>query len=50
MTLAGRGEVYASWATRELLAGSPIGFVDRGLHELRGLDEKRRIYVVEDSG
>ncbi|MGH2445214.1 MAG: adenylate/guanylate cyclase domain-containing protein [Candidatus Limnocylindria bacterium] len=45
--LAGPGEVYASWATRELLAGSPIDFVDRGLHELKGLDEQRRVYLVE---
>jgi class 3 adenylate cyclase len=47
MALAGPGEVYASWATRELLAGSSIDFIDRGLHELRGLAEKRRLYVVE---
>jgi class 3 adenylate cyclase len=45
--LAGPGEVYASWATRELLAGSPIGFTDRGLHELKGLSEQRRVYRVE---
>jgi len=47
MALAGAGEVYASWATRELLAGSAIGFTDRGLHELKGLDEQRRVYLVE---
>lgn len=45
--LAGPGEVYASWATRELLAGSPIGFTDRGLHALKGLAEQRRVYQVE---
>jgi class 3 adenylate cyclase len=45
--LAGPGEVYVSWATRELLAGSPIGFTDRGLHGLKGLSEQRRIYQVE---
>ena len=44
--LAGPGEVYASWATRELLAGSSLGFSDRGLHELKGLAEPRRIYLV----
>jgi class 3 adenylate cyclase len=27
--LAEPGQVYASWATRELLVGSPIGFTDR---------------------
>ena len=45
--LADPGEVYASWATRELLAGSAIGFVDRGEHHLKGLSEQRRVYLVE---
>jgi class 3 adenylate cyclase len=49
MALAGPGDVFASWATRELLSGSPITFVDRGLHELRGLSEARRVYLVEPS-
>ena len=48
-SLAGPGQVYASWATRELLAGSAIGFIDRGPQELRGLSEQRRVYLVEDS-
>jgi class 3 adenylate cyclase len=47
--LAAPGEVYASWATRELLAGSPIGFVDRGPQELKGLAERRHVYAVEAS-
>ena len=47
--LAGAGEVFASWATRELLAGSDIGFADRGLQELKGLSEPRRIYQVDAS-
>jgi class 3 adenylate cyclase len=47
--LAGPGEVFASWATRELLAGSPIGFTDRGLQSLKGLAEARRVYLVEPS-
>jgi class 3 adenylate cyclase len=47
--LAGAGEVYASWATRELLAGSDIGFTDLGLQELKGLSEPRRVYEVEGS-
>jgi class 3 adenylate cyclase len=47
MALAGPGEVYASWATRELLSGSPLAFADRGLHELKGLSEPRRVYLVE---
>jgi class 3 adenylate cyclase len=47
MSLAGSGEVYASWATRELLAGSAISFADRGLHELKGLADQRRVYLIE---
>jgi hypothetical protein len=31
-------------------AGSPIGFTDRGLRELKGLSEARRVYLVEPSG
>ena len=46
LALAGPGEVYASWATRELLADSSIGFEDRGLHELKGLPDSRRVYLV----
>ena len=45
-SLAGPGEVYASWATRELLAGSDVAFTDRGLQELKGLSEQRRVYLV----
>src|SRR5918992_3190824 len=48
LALAGPGRIYASWATRELLAGSPITFTDRGPHELKGLTEPRRIYEVEE--
>ena len=46
-SLAGPGEVYASWATRELLAGSSIGFTDRGMHLLKGFSDERRVYLVE---
>jgi class 3 adenylate cyclase len=50
LTLAGPGEVVASWATRELLAGSSITFVDRGLQSLKGLTEDRRVYLVDSIG
>jgi class 3 adenylate cyclase len=49
LALAGPGQVYASWATRELLAGSSIVFADRGSHELKGLGEQRRVYEVTES-
>jgi len=45
--MAGPGEVYSSWAPRELLAGSVIGFTDRGAQALKGLSEQRRVYLVE---
>ena len=47
--LAEPGQVYTSWATRELLAGSSIGFTDRGLRQLKGLSESRHVYLVEPS-
>jgi class 3 adenylate cyclase len=43
---AGEGEVLVSSTVRDLVAGSGIGFEDRGLHELKGLDEPRRLYAV----
>ncbi len=47
MALAGPGEVLVSWTTRDLLDGSPLRFTDRGLHELKGLAEPRRVYALE---
>ncbi|MEP7159423.1 MAG: adenylate/guanylate cyclase domain-containing protein, partial [Chloroflexota bacterium] len=44
--LAGPGEVLVSWTTRDLLAGSRLGFEDRGTHQLKGLPEPRTIYAV----
>ena len=44
--LAGAGEVLVSSTVRDLVAGSGIEFEDRGLHELKGLDEPRRLYAV----
>lgn len=48
--LAGPGEVLASWATRELLVESGIGFTDRGLQTLKGIDEPRRVFRVDTEG
>ena len=45
---AGPGEVLVSSTVRDLVAGSGIEFEDRGLHELKGLDEPRRLYAVRD--
>jgi class 3 adenylate cyclase len=38
---AGAGEVLVSQTVRDLVAGSDIEFEDRGLHELKGLGERR---------
>jgi DNA-binding NarL/FixJ family response regulator len=40
------GEVLASATTRELAAGAPVSFCDRGLHTLKGVAEPRRLYAV----
>jgi pimeloyl-ACP methyl ester carboxylesterase len=44
--LAGPGEILVSQTVRDLVAGSGIEFEDRGLHELKGLDEPRRLFAV----
>ena len=43
------GEVLVSSTVRDLVAGSGIEFEDRGLHELKGLDEPRRLYAVAET-
>jgi pimeloyl-ACP methyl ester carboxylesterase len=45
---AGPREVLVSSTVRDLVAGSGIEFEDRGLHELKGLDEPRRLYAVRN--
>ncbi len=42
--LAGAGQVLVSATTRDLVAGSGLEFDDLGDFELKGLDERRRIY------
>jgi class 3 adenylate cyclase len=42
--LAGAGEVLVSGTVRDLVAGSGLDFEDRGLHSLKGLSEKWRVY------
>ena len=44
--LAGPREVLVSSTVRDLVAGSGIEFEDRGLHELKGLDEPRRLFAA----
>jgi DNA-binding NarL/FixJ family response regulator len=40
------GEVLASATARELAAGAPLCFTDRGVHTLKGVAEPRRLYAV----
>jgi DNA-binding NarL/FixJ family response regulator len=44
------GEVMVSNTVRELVAGSGIGFEDRGDQELRGVPEPWRLFAVTDAG
>jgi class 3 adenylate cyclase len=44
MALAGAGEVLVSSTTHDLVAGSGLEFEDRGEHELKGIDGRRRVF------
>jgi class 3 adenylate cyclase len=46
MALAGAGQVFVSWTTRDLLAGSGIAVETAGSHELKGLDGAREIFRI----
>jgi class 3 adenylate cyclase len=44
------GDVIVSSTVRDLVAGSDIGFVDRGEHALKGVPERWRLFSVSDPG
>lgn len=44
---AGPSEVLVSSTVREVLSGGQIEFVDRGLHDLKGIPEEWRLYAVQ---
>lgn len=44
--LAKAGEVVVSGTVKDLVAGSGIGFEDRGIHELRGVPDTWRLFSV----
>jgi class 3 adenylate cyclase len=50
--LARPGEVLVSSTVRDVVAGSGLRFVDRGLHELRGVPGQRRLFAArrDESG
>lgn len=43
---AGPGEVLVSSTVRDLVAGSGLEFVDRGVHELKGIPGEWRLYAA----
>ena len=47
--LSGAGEVLVSGTVKDLVAGSGIGFTDRGEHTLKGIPDQWRIYEVAGS-
>ena len=44
------GEVLVTSTVKDLVAGSGIGFQDRGLHELKGVPGEWRLYTAIDAG
>ena len=45
--LAGSGEILVSSTVRDLVAGSGLGFRDRGSHTLKGLPEPLRLFAAK---
>ena len=46
MNIAAPGEVLVSGALKDLVAGSGIGFIDRGTYELKGVPGNWRLFAV----
>jgi class 3 adenylate cyclase len=44
---AGAGEVLVSGTVKDLVAGSGIGFADRGEHVLKGIPDQWRLFAVQ---
>jgi hypothetical protein len=47
MACAQPGEVLASSTVKDLVVGSNLQFTDRGVHALRGVPDKWRLYALE---
>jgi class 3 adenylate cyclase len=45
--LAGPGEVLVSSTVKDLVAGSGLRFVDRGVHSLKGVPGEWRVFAAE---
>ena len=48
MALAGPADVLVSSTTHDLVAGSGLRFEDRGEHELKGVEGRRRVFAAVD--
>jgi class 3 adenylate cyclase len=48
-SLARSGEVLVTSTVKDLVAGSGLGFEDRGSHELKGVPGEWRLYAVVDA-
>ena len=46
MAIASPGEILVSGTVRDVLAGTDIGFGDRGIHELKGLSDPKHVFAV----
>ncbi len=46
-SLAGPGEVLVSSTVKDLVAGSGLGFADRGVQSLKGVPGEWRLYALE---
>ena len=44
------GEIWVSDTTRALAAGSGITFEDRGEHELKGIEGRRKLFALSAGG
>jgi class 3 adenylate cyclase len=44
--LAGAGEVLVSSTVKDLVAGSGIGFEDRGARQLKGISDEWRLFAA----
>ena len=45
-SLASPNEVLVSSTVRDLVAGSGLAFIDRGAHELKGIDGQRQLLAL----
>ena len=48
-SVAAPGEILVSSTVHDLVAGSGLSFVDRGLHDLKDLSGQRQLFAVADS-